>query len=556
MSATRTARRRRQLIEVRDLVKHFPITHGHRLPQQVGAVQAVDGVSLRRRSRGETLGIVGESGCGKSTTGAAAHCACSSRRAARSTSRASDIAHLSRKELKPLRRDMQMIFQDPYSSLNPRKTVGSIIGEPFVIHERRARRAGKRKKRVQELMEHGRAQPRALQPLPARVLRRPAPAHRRRARDRAEAEADRRRRAGLRARRLDPGADHQPARGPPARARPDDRLHRPRPLRRAPRVRPHRGHVPRQDRRARRRGRRSSSTRATRTPARCSARCRCPTRALATGKQRQVLGGDVPSPTNPPPACRFHTRCPKAQDGVCDVEEPLLEAKDGGNLAACHFPLTDEEIAGGVPTAAGVSAVDRVAAALARAGVDAEIREYPEGARTAQDAAAAVGCEVGQIVQVARLPRAATTPLLVIASGANRVDAGRASAPCEGRRRVRARADRLRDRRRAAVRPRAARSTRSSTRTCWRYDVVWARGRHAARGLPDRAAARSSSVSGGRVVACAPGLTACAVSPRRRSSVVLVVVGRRATRARPRCRGGRRASRRACRRGRRRGRAA
>ena len=83
---------------------------------------------------------------------------------------------------------------------------------------------------VQELMEHGRAQPRALQPLPARVLRRPAPAHRRRARDRAEAEAHRRRRAGLRARRLDPGADHQPAARPAARPRADDHLHRPRPL--------------------------------------------------------------------------------------------------------------------------------------------------------------------------------------------------------------------------------------------------------------------------------------------------------------------------------------
>jgi oligopeptide/dipeptide ABC transporter ATP-binding protein len=73
---------------------------------------------------------------------------------------------------------------------------------------------------------------------------------------------------------------------------------------------------------------------------------------LAREKQRQVLGGDVPSPTNPPPACRFHTRCPKARDGVCNVEEPLLEPKEGGNFAACHFPLTDQEIARRVPTAA------------------------------------------------------------------------------------------------------------------------------------------------------------------------------------------------------------
>ena len=67
-------------------------------------------------------------------------------------------------------------------------------------------------------------------------------------------------------------------------------------------------------------------------------------------KQKRKPG--VPSPTNPPPACRFHTRCPKAQDGKCNVDEPLLEVKEGGNIAACHFPLTDEEIAARVPTAA------------------------------------------------------------------------------------------------------------------------------------------------------------------------------------------------------------
>ena len=88
---------------------------------------------------------------------------------------------------------------------------------------------------------------------------------------------------------------------------------------------------------------------------------------LAKGKQRQVLGGDVPSPTNPPPACRFHTRCPKAKDGVCNVEEPLLEPKDGGNLAACHFPLTDQEIARARPDRGGVSA-GRPGRGRARAG--------------------------------------------------------------------------------------------------------------------------------------------------------------------------------------------
>ena len=73
--------------------------------------------------------------------------------------------------------------------------------------------------------------------------------------------------------------------------------------------------------------------------------------ALAATKKRQILAGDVPSPTNPPPGCRFHTRCWKAQE-VCRTQEPLLEPKDGGNIAACHFPLTDAEVAERVPVGA------------------------------------------------------------------------------------------------------------------------------------------------------------------------------------------------------------
>ena len=84
--------------------------------------------------------------------------------------------------------------------------------------------------------------------------------------------------------------------------------------------------------------------------------------ALAATKKRQILAGDVPSPTNPPPACRFHTRCWKAQE-ICRTQEPLLEVKEGGNIAACHFPLTDAEVAERVPSAA-----PRVRARLDRAG--------------------------------------------------------------------------------------------------------------------------------------------------------------------------------------------
>ena len=74
---------------------------------------------------------------------------------------------------------------------------------------------------------------------------------------------------------------------------------------------------------------------------------------LAKAKKRQVLLGDVPSPTNPPPGCRFHTRCWKAQE-ICRTTDPALDAKDGGNLAACHFPLTDAEVLERVPSARNV----------------------------------------------------------------------------------------------------------------------------------------------------------------------------------------------------------
>src|SRR5437764_2259897 len=135
------------LVRVEDVVKHFPIGTGLFGGQ---AVRAVDGVSFHVRA-GETLGLVGESGCGKSTT---------ARLVMRLLDPTSgtihfdgrDIASLSRHELKPLRREMQMIFQDPYSSLNPRKTVGSIIGEPFVIHGIEKTEAA-RKSAVQALME-------------------------------------------------------------------------------------------------------------------------------------------------------------------------------------------------------------------------------------------------------------------------------------------------------------------------------------------------------------------------------------------------------------------
>ena len=172
---------------------------------------------------------------------------------------------------------MQMIFQDPYASLNPAQSgSGQIVGDPLELHGLAT--GAELKRRVQELLDRVGLQPGALQPLPARVLRRPAPADRDRPGARAAAEADRRRRAGLGARRLDPGADHQPARRPPGRVRPHLPLRRPRPRRRPPRLRPDRGHVPGQDRRESPTPMRSTSSRSTPIRTRCCRRCRSPIR--------------------------------------------------------------------------------------------------------------------------------------------------------------------------------------------------------------------------------------------------------------------------------------
>ena len=340
------------IIEVRDLVKHFPVSEGFLIRRQVGAVKAVDGVSFDV-NRGETFGIVGESGCGKSTTARVMM------RLLEPTSGSiridgQEVAGLSLKEFKPLRREIQMIFQDPYSSLNPRRTVGAIIGEPFRIHGMHEGE-GERKRAVRELMdvvglnpEHYNRYPhefsggqrqrigvaRALALKPKVVVA-----------DEPVSALD----VSIQAQILNLLRDLQRELGltlvfiahdlsvvrhmcdriavmylgKVVELASSDELY--------------------------------GSPRHPYTGALMSAvPVADPTKAA--GKQRQILRGDVPSPTNPPQACRFHTRCPKAVEGRCDVDEPLLEDKGAGGLAACHFPLAPDERNAAQRSGAGIGA--------------------------------------------------------------------------------------------------------------------------------------------------------------------------------------------------------
>ncbi|MFG2286912.1 ABC transporter ATP-binding protein [Streptomyces sp. NPDC048595] len=138
------------LLEIRDLVKHFPLTRGVLFKKQIGAVKAVDGVSFDLR-KGETLGIVGESGCGKSTV-AKLLVGLERPTAGQILYRGEDITRLSGRAMKAVRRNIQMVFQDPYTSLNPRMTVGDIVGEPYEIHPEVAPK-GDRRRKVRELLD-------------------------------------------------------------------------------------------------------------------------------------------------------------------------------------------------------------------------------------------------------------------------------------------------------------------------------------------------------------------------------------------------------------------
>jgi oligopeptide/dipeptide ABC transporter ATP-binding protein len=334
------------LLEVRDLVKHFPITQGIVFQRSIGAVHAVDGISLSVR-RGETLGLVGETGCGKSTAARVIV------RLLEPTSGTiefdgQDITHAKGERLKALRREMQMIFQDPYSSLNPRKTIGSIIAEPYAIHGQLSG-GGERKRAVQELMDRVGLNPEHYNRYPH------------------EFSGGQRQRIGVaRALALKPKmivAD-EPVSALDVSIQAQI-LNLLRELQRDLGLTlvfiAHDLSVVRHmcDRVAVMYLGKIAELASSedlyahpRMPYTGALMSAVPVADphLAQSKKRQVLSGDVPSPSNPPSACRFHTRCWKAQE-ICSTQEPALEPKTGGNIAACHFPLTDQEVLERVPSA-------------------------------------------------------------------------------------------------------------------------------------------------------------------------------------------------------------
>jgi len=343
------------LISADNVVKHFPVQSGSLLHRSKEVVHAVDGVSLEVR-RGETLGLVGETGCGKSTLAR-----CLARlfdiTSGKIVFDGRDISRLNPRQMRPLRREMQMVFQDPYGSLNPRRRVGSIIGDPLAIHN--IADGQERKRQVQELMELVGLHPEHYNRFPA------------------EFSGGQRQRIGVaRALALRPKLiicdEPVSALDVSVQAQIINLLSDLQDFLKLTYIFiAHDLSVVRHV--SDRVGVMYLGQIVELAPVSdLYGKARHPyTTALLSGvpvpdpdeaatRHRIVLVGDVPSPIDPPSGCRFHPRCPKAQQRCVDTEPALVPRSGDSELhpTACHFPVAEgEDLTEAVPQ---ISVADRV----------------------------------------------------------------------------------------------------------------------------------------------------------------------------------------------------
>ena len=315
------------VVEATELRKYFPAGGG--LFRRSDAVKAVDGVSLSI-APGETLCLVGESGCGKSTVGRLI-LRLIEPTGGRILLRGADVTHLGPAAMRPHRRHAQMVFQDPYASLNPRLPAGVIVGEPLENYGELG--ASARRAKVAALLDRVGLRRGIGGEIRLRVFRRPASAPWHRPRAGARSRPDRGGRGGLRARRFGAGAGPEPAERPAGRARHRLSVHLARPG-----VVEHIGHrvAVMYLGRIAEIGAKSAVFDRPLHPYTEALIAAAPVPDPRARRNRLVLEGDIPSPSNPPPGCRFHTRCPLAF-ARCSAEEPLLREVEPGRLVACHL---------------------------------------------------------------------------------------------------------------------------------------------------------------------------------------------------------------------------